>query len=157
MTKDKKLKPEPRRYVITVADAASHRYLWGRSVSRRQAVVVAVSAFILFGALVFGIVAVTPLKTLIPGYPDASAQRIAVQNAVRIDSLEREILHWQLYTENLRRVLAGEEPLKLDSLILHGSPAVPEDTPYDPELDSILRARLNALDYEELPDEITEE
>ena len=107
------------------------------------------SAFILIGALVFAIVAVTPLKTLIPGYPDASTRRVTMQNAVRIDSLEREILHWQLYTENLRRVVAGEEPLKLDSLILQGGSTVPEDTPYDPELDSILRARLNALDYDE--------
>ena len=157
MTNDKKLKTARRRFELTVAEAGTHKLLWGRVVSLRQVVVMAVSASILIAALVFAIVAFTPLRTLIPGYPNASTRRITMQNAVRIDSLEREILHWQLYTENLRRVVAGEEPLKLDSLILQRGSSISEDTPYDPELDSLLRARLNALDYEEVADEITEE
>ena len=36
---------------------------------------------------------------------------------MRIDSLESVIYRWELYSENLRRVVEGEEPLKIDSLI----------------------------------------
>ncbi len=36
---------------------------------------------------------------------------------MRIDSLESIIYRWELYSENLRRVVDGEEPLKIDSLI----------------------------------------
>lgn len=154
---NKTTKSAQRRFEFVVAEAGTHKLLWGRVVSLRQAVVTGVSAVVLLAALVFAIVAFTPLKTLIPGYPNAATRRIAVQNAERIDSLEKAIFRWQLYTVNLRRVVAGEEPLELDSLILRGGSAASEDTPYDPELDSLLRARLNALDYEEVADEITEE
>ena len=36
---------------------------------------------------------------------------------MRIDSLENVIYRWELYSENLRRVVDGEEPLKIDSII----------------------------------------
>ena len=68
---------------------------------------------------------------------------------MRIDSLEREILQWQLYTENLRRVIAGEEPLKLDSLIRQRRQPLKEEIAIDPQLDSMLKARLRALDIDE--------
>jgi len=150
MSKDKKLPRGKGVYIVSVTDAVSHERLWSRPFSVRSAVTLGASALVLIIALVFAIVAFTPIRTFIPGYPSASTKRQAIQNAVRIDSLEREILQWQLYTENLRRVVSGEEPLRLDSLILlKGAGDIPEDTPFDPELDSLLRSRLGALDYEE--------
>ena len=63
------------------------------------------------------LIAFTPLRTFIPGYPDARTKHDAIQNAIRIDSLENVITKWELYSENLRRVVEGEEPLKIDSLM----------------------------------------
>ena len=40
---------------------------------------------------------------------------------MRIDSLETTILQWELYSENLKRVVKGEEPIRLDSLIRIGN------------------------------------
>ncbi len=54
---------------------------------------------------------------MIPGYPDARTKHDAIQNAIRIDSLENVITKWELYSENLRRVVDGQEPLKIDSLL----------------------------------------
>ena len=68
-------------------------------------------------ACLFALIAFTPLKSLIPGVPDAHSQRTAVQNAIRIDSLERVILRWDFYAENLKRVVNGEDPVKIDSII----------------------------------------
>ena len=138
-----------RIFLFTITDAVSHETVWARPFRLRQAIIVGVSALVLVAALVFAIVAYTPVRTFIPGYPTAATKRQAVQNAVRIDSLEREILQWQLYTENLRRVVAGEEPLKLDSLIQQRRLPRKEEIAIDPQLDSMLKARLHALDYEE--------
>ena len=135
--------------MLTVTDATSHGQIWARPFTLRKAIIAGVSAFVLVAALVFAIVAYTPIRTFIPGYPSASTKRQAVQNAVRIDSLEREILQWQLYTENLRRVIAGEEPLKLDSLIRQRRQPLKEEIAIDPQLDSMLKARLRALDIDE--------
>lgn len=149
MTNEDKKGPRKRIYLLTITDAMSHEQIWTRPFRLRQAIIVGVSAFVLVAALVFAVIAYTPVRTFIPGYPSAATKRQAVQNAVRIDSLEREILHWQLYTENLRRVVAGEEPLKLDSLIRQRQLPLKDETGIDPQLDSMLKARLNALDFEE--------
>jgi len=149
MSNDNKKERKNRFFILTLTDAKSHEQLWAHPFRMRHVVAIGVSALVLVMALVFAIVAFTPLRTFIPGYPDASTRRQARQNAVRIDSLEREILQWELYTENLRRVVAGEEPLKLDSLIVRRSRGIKDDVSIDPELDSLLRARLHALDYDE--------
>ena len=149
MSNDNKKESKSRIFLLTLTDAKSHEQLWARPFRLRHVVAIGVSALVLVMALVFAIIAFTPVRTFIPGYPDASSKRQARQNAVRIDSLEREILHWELYTENLRRVVAGEEPLKLDSLILQKGQGIRDDVSVNPELDSLLRARMRALDYEE--------
>ena len=138
-----------RIFLFTVTDAVSHETVWMRPFRLRQAIILGVSALVLVAALVFAFVAYTPVRTFIPGYPTAATKRQAVQNAVRIDSLEREILQWQLYTENLRRVVAGEEPLKLDSLIRQRRLPLKEEINIDPQLDSMLKARLHALDFDD--------
>ncbi len=71
----------------------------------------------MLSAAVYCVIAYTPVRTFIPGYPDAHSKRMAIQNAIRIDSLENVIYRWELYSENLKRVVEGKEPLKIDSLV----------------------------------------
>ena len=68
-------------------------------------------------AAIYSLVAFTPIRTFIPGYPDSQTKRAAIQNAIKIDSLESIIYRWELYSENLRRVVEGEQPVNVDSLI----------------------------------------
>ena len=103
-----------------ISDDKTHQHLFKLHFTRTGFVVGAVSGTIVFAALVFIIIAYTPLKTFIPGYPDARSKRAAIQNAIRIDSLENVIYRWELYSENLKRVMEGEDPLKIDSLINDG-------------------------------------
>jgi len=65
----------------------------------------------------FAIIAYTPLRNTIPGYPDATTRYRNVQNAMRIDSLEKCIYRWELYSENLRKVIEGADPIQIDSII----------------------------------------
>ena len=65
----------------------------------------------------YALIALTPLRTTIPGYPDAHFRREAVENAIKIDSLESAITRWKLWSENLTRVLSGDKTLNLDSLL----------------------------------------
>lgn len=135
--KDKKV----RNFRLSLIDALSHERIWSVRFTRTTFIVAAVSAVLLLVLLFFSIIAYTPIRTFIPGYPDARTRRQAVQNALRIDSLQTRILQWELYTENLRRIVAGEEPIRLDTLILgsKGSGAVPDST-FMALRDSLLRA-----------------
>lgn len=77
----------------------------------------AITVIVVTISVIFCIIAFTPVRALIPGYPDARTKHDAIQNAIRIDSLENVITKWELYSENLRRVVDGQEPLKIDSLM----------------------------------------
>ena len=132
-----------RKYRASLIDAVSHERLWSIVFTRPAFVTAIVSLVVLLLVIFYLLVAFTPLRTFIPGYPDAQARRQAVQNAIRIDSLETQILQWELYTEDLKRVVAGEEPLLLDKLILDRQESGREaDSLFLTLRDSLLRARV---------------
>ena len=106
-----------RNFRLTLVDDKTHKHLWTAHFTRVSFIVTIISALVMFSAAVYCVVAYTPVRTFIPGYPDAHSKRAAIQNAIRIDSLENVIYRWELYSENLRRVVEGREPLKIDSLI----------------------------------------
>ena len=132
---------KPRNFRLSLVDALSHERLWSVRFSRTTFIVACISAVVAVVTAFWCIIAFTPIRTFIPGYPDAHSRRQAVQNALRIDTLETRILQWELYTENLRRVVAGEEPIRMDSLILgsQGARALP-DSVWLALRDSVLRA-----------------
>ena len=134
---------KPRNFRLSLVDALSHERLWSVRFSRATFIVACISAVVAVITAIWCIIAFTPVKTFIPGYPDAHSRRQAVQNALRIDTLETRILQWELYTENLRRVVAGEEPIRMDSLILgsRAARAVP-DSVWLAIRDSVLRAEV---------------
>lgn len=104
-------------YRIAVTDEERGRVLWERKFTRT---LLWLSAAFAVGAVVlltYCLIAFTPVRTTIPGYPDARMRNVAVQNAIKIDSLENIISRWALYAENLKRVVDGEKPLDVDSII----------------------------------------
>ncbi len=126
---------------LTLLDATSHERLWSLRFSRTHFIIANISLVVVVFLAIFCLIAFTPIRTFIPGYPNAQSRRQAVQNAQRIDSLQTRILQWELYTENLRRVVAGEDPIRLDTLMLgrEGSRTV-SDARYLAIRDSLLRA-----------------
>ena len=116
MAQQNKVK-KTRNFRLTLVDDKTHKHLWSAHFTKVGFIVAIISALVMLSAAVFCVVAYTPVRTFIPGYPDAHSKRAAIQNAIRIDSLENVIYRWELYSENLRRVVEGEEPLKIDSLI----------------------------------------
>ncbi len=140
-----------RKYRASLVDAFSHQRLWSIIFTRPAFIAAIISLIVLLLVIFFLLVAYTPLRTFIPGYPDAQARRQAVENAIRIDSLETQILQWELYTENLKKVVAGEEPLLLDSLILRRQETGREaDSLFLARRDSLLRVRVTEAEQFEV-------
>jgi hypothetical protein len=104
-------------YRMTLVDVNTHKVLWGLRVTplRFATILITVIVVLILGA--FMLLSLTSLKTFIPGYPDARSRRTALQNSMTIDSLEGVIKKWEFYSDNLRRVVQGEDPVKIDSLI----------------------------------------
>ena len=116
MEKEKK-ENKGSSFRIYVRNEDTKEYLWSLRLTKTSFFVTLVSILVILCALVYCVIAYTPIKTFIPGYPDAQTKRTAIQNAIKVDSLERLIYRWEIYSENLKRAVEGKEPIKIDSII----------------------------------------
>lgn len=130
-----------RFYRLSFTEDDTHMHLWSLKFRRSTLALAIAAGTMLLIALSYSIIAFTPLRTIIPGYPDSKSKKAAITNAIKIDSLENAILRWNIYAENLSRVLSGEDTGRLDSLLKAGAAQFISDKPRE-ELamqDSILR------------------
>jgi len=65
---------------------------------------------ILIGLIIFFFIAYTPIKELIPGYPDGKTHRNIIANVSRLDSVEEQLALNQQYINNLKVILKGNMP-----------------------------------------------
>ena len=131
-----------RTFRLAFIDDKTHEHLVTLHFTRTTFFVSVVTILVLLCAAIYSIIAFTPVRTFIPGYPDARSKRAAIQNAITIDSLENVIFRWELYSENLRRAVEGEEPVKIDSLIKAKNAATELDMEAIARQDSLLREQV---------------
>ena len=129
---------------LAIIDDQSHKQLVTLHFSRTTLFITIVSILVTLGAIIFSIIAYTPVRTFIPGYPDARSKKAAIQNAITIDSLETVIYKWGLYSENLKRVMEGMDPVKIDSIVNASMPSTASDADMAEIMrrDSILREKV---------------
>ena len=106
---------------LDLVDDRTHKQLWCIRFSRVGFIISIIAAVVFVIFVFYALFAFTPLRRTIPGYPDETSKKAAIQNAIRADSLEKIISRWELYSENLRRVIDGEEPVRIDSIMRSGN------------------------------------
>ena len=87
------------------------------------------------------LIAFTPIREFIPGYPDGNMQREIINNVYKLDSLERQIKIRDKYFESINTIIRGGTPLSYensqDTTIRY------EDITFDKsEHDSLLRQQI---------------
>lgn len=117
----KKNAGERKTYRLSFMEDGTSNTLKSVRFSKMSLTVWSIIAAVILIFLFYSVIAFTPLRTTIPGYPDAHSKRVALANAIKIDSLESSITRWELYAKNLSRVLSGEETLSVDSLLNGGA------------------------------------
>ena len=133
--KDKKV----RKFRLTLVEDQTHKALWTIHFTKASLLVTEATILVTFFTLTFCIIAFTPVRTFIPGYPDSETKRAAIQNAILADSLENKLKLWEIYASNLRRVLSGEATLDIDSLITLSKKTFRSDADINEKQDSLLR------------------
>lgn len=133
-----------KTFRLALIDDKTHKHLVTFHFTRTTFFIALVTLIVVICAAIYSIIAYTPIRTFIPGYPDARSKRAAIQNAITIDSLENVIFRWELYSENLRRAVEGEEPIRIDSLIKaqENPDAAAPDMDEIARQDSLLRERV---------------
>jgi murein DD-endopeptidase MepM/ murein hydrolase activator NlpD len=102
--------------------------------------------------LTYLLIAHTPLRRSIPGYPSTETQLAALENYHKIDSLERVIDLWAFQVANIQRVVTGREALPIDSMRLARVETEVDagQLAHFETSDSLLRAQVEQIDAEQL-------
>lgn len=132
------------RFRLTLVNADTHERLQSVEFNRGKAIGVLAGAFLILLCSMYAVLVFTPLRRTIPGYPDQKFRARAVENAILVDSLQNALVRWELYSENLRRVLSGEQTLSLESVAGPARTAYLEakSEEYNRVQDSLLRAQV---------------
>ncbi|MFO8023458.1 MAG: M23 family metallopeptidase [Perlabentimonas sp.] len=104
------------KYRLSIYNDQNFEEVWFMRLSRLNVISVIGGSSILLITIVTLLIAFTPIREFIPGYPDGTTRRHIVQNALKADSLEREIQQWKIYLGNLHTILRGERPVDKESL-----------------------------------------
>lgn len=102
---------------LALMDDETHDVLWVLRSPKALFVFEIVVTIVVLCAIIFSLIAFTPIRTLIPGYPDANSRKATIQTALKVDSLQSVVSRWELYSGNLLRIVEGQEPLRIDSLV----------------------------------------
>lgn len=123
-------------YNDTTYEQVLHFRLTGKGVL----IALAVSVVLLI-AFTTVLIAFTPIRELIPGYPNSKTRQYIQANALKADSLESVINAWSHYMDNTLRVVSGENPKIAQST--PDSSLQNKPIQYAPSLeDSLLRAEV---------------
>lgn len=103
------------KYRLSIYNDSNLEEVWFLRLSRMNVLLVFGSLLIL---IIFGVtilISFTPLREFIPGYPDKNTRKNIVANALKVDSLERELVMWQRHLDNVNRVLSGRPTEVIES------------------------------------------
>lgn len=98
------------KYRLVILNEDSYEEVGFLRLSRLNIITMVGILFIFVVALVYLTIAYTPIRELIPGYPDAMISHHIRQNAMKLDSLEQELIMRDQYFTNLNRIVNGDRP-----------------------------------------------
>lgn len=116
-----KKKKLTKKYRFSILEDNTHKVRFQFRANRLTVILGGIVSSLLLLSILLVIIAYTPIKRLIPGYPSPETRREALQNAAKIEKLEQQMVIWSLQMENVQRIINGETPLNVDSLLRDSS------------------------------------
>ncbi len=112
VTKKKLIRKLKNRYRLIIYNDASYQNVLSFKLTRLGVfTVVFLSALFLISAVTL-IIAYTPLKEMIPGYPSGKMRRQIIHSAILTDSLEQQLAIRDEFISNFQSLINGEIPVE---------------------------------------------
>ncbi len=99
-------------YRITIFNDYTFKEVWKIRATKRDIFTIVAAFNLIMFIVMLVIIAFTPIRELIPGYPDGKERRQIVMNAILVDSISKELEVRDRYFENLKRIIYGEPPVE---------------------------------------------
>ncbi|MDA3954934.1 MAG: M23 family metallopeptidase [Bacteroidales bacterium] len=129
------------KYRLSIYNDNTFEEVWYLRLSRLNVFSIGGTSLLLFTIGIIVLIAFTPIREFIPGYPDGNMRRNIINNVYKLDSLEHELEIRDRYFESINTIIRGGTPLSyensLDTTIRY------EEITFDKsEHDSLLRQQI---------------
>ncbi len=139
--KEKIIQRLKNRYRLIIYNDSTFQTVWSTKLTRINLFVIGGLGGLFLIFITVLIIAYTPARQLIPGYPSGDVRNMMVRNAILADSLEQQIKIRDHYFESIRAIIKGDIPKEpeynADTVL---RPVDVEYRSYDP--DSLFRQNL---------------
>lgn len=112
--KKKLIKKLKNKYRLIIYNDKSYEEVWSVRLSRLNVLSIVVLLSIFLIVLTTIIIAFTPLRQYVPGYPNDELRKNLMLNYIKIDSLEKELTYRDNYLSNIKDIIEGREPRILE-------------------------------------------
>lgn len=105
------LKNLRNKHRLSLKDQHSGSEVWYMYISPLNAFAGFLALILILFVVISITVAYTPVLDLIPGYPGNKSRKIIIENILRLDSMERELLSMKEYSDNVSLIMEGKTPV----------------------------------------------
>ena len=102
------------KYKLSVINETSYEEVFNFRLSQLHVLTALSVLAVILVVLTILLIASTGLREFIPGYPDGNMRQMIAQNALRVDSLENELLKRDRFFKSIRLVLNGGDTTSLE-------------------------------------------
>ena len=102
------------KYKLSVINETSYEEVFNFRLSQLHVLTALSVLAVILVVLTILLIAFTDLREFIPGYPDGNMRQMIAQNALRVDSLENELLKRDRFFKSIRMVLNGGDTTSLE-------------------------------------------
>jgi len=112
-----------KKFQFIIYNDTDYEQVWHARLSGWLVLSVIIPIILIVFFLFFLFTAYTPLRNLIPGYPNSETRQKIIYNAEQIDSLENKIAMWEYYFNSIQAFVSGEtdsivnDNMNVDSII----------------------------------------
>lgn len=107
------MKKENREYKLSFFN--NDKEITLLSGGKKKFIIGVIVGIIALAVIFLFIFAITPIKKIMPGYPSETTRREQIKNALKIDSLDKEIKLWKQQLYNIQLITTGHEPIVIKS------------------------------------------
>ena len=102
------------KYKLSVINETSYEEVFNFRLSQLHVLTALSVLAVILVVLTILLIAFTDLREFIPGHPDGNMRQMIAQNALRVDSLENELLKRDRFFKSIRLVLNGGDTTSLE-------------------------------------------
>jgi murein DD-endopeptidase MepM/ murein hydrolase activator NlpD len=129
------------KYRLSIYNDDTFEEVWFLRLSRLNVFSIVGTSVLIFTIAIIVLIAFTPLREFIPGYPDGNMRRNIVENVYKLDSLEHELEIRDRYFQSINTIIRGGTPASYENA--QDTTVTYEDITFaKSEHDSILRQQI---------------